>query len=66
MFVAANFLGGVIEAGIQVEMYFILNTLQWNLSYLDLYYPGTSIVQTAQICHVTCSLLTIMKFGLLG
>ena len=30
----------------------------------DLYYPGTSIVQTAQIGHVACSLLTIMKFGL--
>ena len=26
--------------------------------------PGTSIVRTAQIGHVPCSLLTIMKFGL--
>ena len=40
------------------------NYLQWNLPYLDLYYPGTSIVWTAQIGHVACSLLTIMKFGL--
>ena len=38
--------------------------LQWNLPYLDLYYLGTSIVWTAQIGHVTCSLLTIMTFGL--
>ena len=29
-----------------------------------LYYSGTSIVRTAQIGHVACSLLTIMKFGL--
>ena len=29
-----------------------------------LYYPGTSIVWTAQIGHVACSLLTIMEFGL--
>ena len=38
--------------------------LQWNLPYPDLYYPGTSIVWTAQIGHVACSLFTIMKFGL--
>ena len=38
--------------------------VQWNLPYPNLYYPGTSIVWTAQIDHVTCSLLTIMKFGL--
>ena len=38
--------------------------VQWNLPYPDLYYPGTSIVRTAQIGHVACSLLTIMKFGL--
>ena len=31
--------------------------IQWNLPY-----PGTSIVQTAQI--VACSLVTIMEFGL--
>ena len=42
----------------------IIITIQWNLPYLDLYYPGTSIVWTAQIGHVACSLLTIMKFGL--
>ena len=41
-----------------------LRTVQWNLPYLDFYYPGTSIVWTAQIGHVACSLLTIMKFGL--
>ena len=35
--------------------------LQWNLPYLDLYYPGTSIVPTAQVGHVACSSL---KFGL--
>ena len=38
--------------------------LQWNLPYPDLYYPGTSNVRAAQIGHVACSLLTIMKFGL--
>ena len=38
--------------------------VQWNLPFPDLYYPGTSIVRTTQIGHVTCSLLTIMKFGL--
>ena len=34
-------------------------SLQWNLSYPDLYYPGTSIVQTAQMSHMACSFLTI-------
>ena len=43
--------------------------IQWSLPYPDLYYPGlyylgTSIVWTAQIGHVACSLLAIMKFGL--
>ena len=38
--------------------------IRWNLPYLDLHYPGTSIVQITQISHVACSLLTIMKFGL--
>ena len=38
--------------------------LQWNLSYLDLNYLNTSIFQTAQISHVPCILLTIMKFCL--
>ena len=41
-----------------------MNILQWNLPYLDLYYPGTSIVRTAQIGHMACSLLTIKEFGL--
>jgi len=34
------------------------------MAYPDLYYPGTSIVWTAQISHVVCDLLKIMKFGL--
>ena len=38
--------------------------IQWNLRYPDLYCPDTSIVWTAQIGFVACSLLTIMKFGL--
>ena len=38
--------------------------VQWNFPYPDLYYPGTSIVWTAQIVHVACNLLTIIKFGL--
>ena len=37
---------------------------QWNLPYPDLFYPDTSIVRTAQIGCMACSLLTIMKFGL--
>ena len=32
--------------------------------YLDLLYPGTFVVQTAQINCVVCSLLTVMKFRL--
>ena len=44
----------------------ITMTLQFELQfpYPDLYYPGTSNVRAAQIGHVACSLLTIMKFGL--
>ena len=38
--------------------------MDYMLPYPDLYYPGTSIVWTAQISHVAYSLLTTMKFGL--
>ena len=46
-----------------LKHYALKEQIQWNLPYLDLYYLGTSIVQTAQIGLVACSLLT-MKFGL--
>ena len=64
---------------LEVMISFCSFHVQWNLPYPDLYYPdlyypdlyypdlyylGTSIVRTAQIGHVACSLLTIMKFGL--
>ena len=37
-----------------------LTQIQWNPSYLDLFYPGTYFVLTAQISYVVCGLL---KFG---
>ena len=57
-----------------LHKHIVMLRIHWNLPYPDLYYPllssiilyypGTSIVRTAQIGHVACSLLTVMKFGL--
>ena len=38
--------------------------IQWNLPYPDLFYPGTSVVWTAQINYVVCSLFAVMMFWL--
>ena len=38
--------------------------VHWNLPYLDLYYPGSSVVWTARISLVACSPLTVMKYEL--
>jgi len=38
--------------------------VQWNLPYPDLFYPSTSIVWTAQINYVVCSLLAVIMFCL--
>jgi len=39
-------------------------SIQWNFSYLDFFYSGTSVVQTTQINYVVCSLSAVMKFWL--